>query len=87
MKNILFCKFILDMMGGDAFYDTDCLLALREEIHYGQKIWDDVNNAKLKELVADLKGTDCCLVLRAKNTDAWMNIQGNTINGAVLAAT
>ena len=36
----------------------------------GQKMWDDVNDAKLKKLVADLYGTDRSLILRAKNKGA-----------------
>ena len=58
----------------------------------GRKVWrkkirDDANNAKLKRLVDDLKAPDHRLILRSKNTVFWMNVQGNTVTGTVLAAT
>ena len=45
------------------------------------------NGAKLKELVADLDETDRCLILRTKNTGAWMNVRVTTVRGIVLADT
>ena len=47
----------------------------------------DINDAKLKELVADIERTDRRLILRAKNTGAWLNVRGTTLTGRVLSAT
>ena len=47
---------------------------------------EDVNDAKLKELVSDLDSTDHCLILRDKNTGAWLNVRGTTVTGKVLAS-
>ena len=52
--------------------NADHLLALMEERRHGQRSRDDVNDAKLKELVEDLDGTNRRLILRAKNTGAWL---------------
>ena len=60
---------------------------LREERRYGQKNRDDINNAKIKYLVAYRNGTNNRLILCAKNTGAWMNVWGTTVTGKVLAAT
>ena len=65
---------------------TDHLLAIREEIHSGQKIRDDTNEAKLKSLVKYLKANDLSLTLRAKNIDYWLNVRGTTVTGTVLEA-
>ena len=34
------------------------------------KIWEDINEVKLKGLVNDLKSPDLCLILRANNTSS-----------------
>ena len=59
---------------------------LREERRDGQKIRDDFNDVKIKELVADLDGPGHRLILSAKNTSAWINVRGTTVTGAELAA-
>ena len=51
------------------------------------KIWNDVNDAKLKGLIDDLEALDHRLILCAKNTSSCTTIQGTTVNGTVLAAT
>ena len=58
---------------------------LREE-RPDKKIRDDVNDAKLEEVVVDLKGTYRLFILRTKNTVDCMNVQGNTVTGTVLMA-
>ena len=58
------------MTGEGEFSNSNQLLALRKKMCDGQKMWDDVNDAKLKKLVADLYGTDRSLILRAKNKGA-----------------
>ena len=50
-------------------------------------IWDYVNDAKLKELIADLDETDLFLILHSKSTGAWLNVRDTTVTGIVLAAT
>ena len=68
------------------FFNGDQLLALREERHDGKKNWYDVNDAKLKEIVTNLNGTDHCLILRTKNIGAWMNVRGTMVTGILLVA-
>ena len=41
-------ELIPDVTREGAFYNSDCLLAPREESNGGQKNQDDVNDAKLK---------------------------------------
>ena len=53
----------------------------------GKKIRDDSKNSKLKGLVKELKTPDHRLILHAKNTGSWLNIQGNTLTVTVIAAT
>ena len=58
-----------------------------EERRNGQKNQDDVNDAKLKKLVADLDGTNCCLILCAKKyIGDWLNVQYNMVTWKRLAA-
>ena len=57
------------------FSNADDLLALREEIR-DEKNRDDANDAKLKEIVAELNGIDCRLILCSKNIGAWLNVWG-----------
>ena len=74
-------------MGEGKFSNSGHLLALREERRDIQKILDDANGAKLKELAKDLYGNDRRLILRVKNTDAWLNAWVTTVTGTLLAAT
>ena len=75
------------MTGGGSFSNAYHLLVLTEEIRDGQKNWDDVNDAKLKGLVRNLDTTNRRFILIAKITSAWLNEQGTTVTGTVLAAT
>ena len=54
--------------GASKFSTSDHLLKIREERRDRQKIQDDANNAKLKGIVKDLRASDLCLIIRAKNT-------------------
>ena len=63
------------------------LLMLREEMRDTHKNWDDTNDARLKGLVGDLLGFYWHLILRAKNTGAWLNIRCNAVTGTVMLAT
>ena len=80
-------ELIRAMMGEGVFYNTNRLLELKEERRDRQKNRDDVNDAKIKELVADLDRNGRRLNLRAKNKGARMNLWGNKVTGTVLAAT
>ena len=73
-------------MGEGYFYNAYNLLVFREERRDGQKIRDEVNDAKLKEIVADLDGNNRHIILRSKETGNWMNIWGTTVTGTLLAA-
>ena len=75
------------MTRGGAFSNTGHLMAIREEMHGGQKNRDAANDATLKGLVGNIKGTKPHLILRAKNTGTWINIHGTTVTGTVLPAT
>ena len=66
-------ELIQDVMGEGVFSNGNHLLALREERRDGKKNWDDVN------------GTNHCLILRAKNIGAWLNVRGNMVTGTLLA--
>ena len=66
-------ELIRSVTGEGEFSNSDSLLELREGRRDGQKIRYDVNNAKLKELFADLDATNCRLILCVKNTDVWLN--------------
>ena len=59
----------------------------REERNEGHKIQDDINDAKLKELVAELDTLGHLLILHAKNTGARLNICSTMLTSKVLAAT
>ena len=78
--------FIRAVMGEGTFSNAIKFLVLREERRDGQKIWDNVNDAKLKGLVADLDGTSHCMIVRSRNTGAWLNVRGTTVTGTVLLA-
>ena len=52
-----------------------------------KEIQDCINGAKLKEMVSDFEVTYRHLILRAKNTGAWLNMQGTTVIGPALAST
>ena len=74
------------MVGGGSFPDMYHPLDLRGEMRDRKKNWDEANDSKLKGLVRDLIGTDRRIILRAKITGYWMNIQGNILAGIVLLA-
>ena len=74
------------MTGGGGVSNSDQLLALGEERCDGEKNWDNANETKLKCLVRDFKGTNRCLIIRAKNTDYWMSVCSTTVSGTVLSA-
>ena len=59
-------ELILAETGEGKLSKAGLILVLREERLDRQKIRDDVNDAKLKELVADLDSTNQCLILYAK---------------------
>ena len=61
-------KLIGAVTGERVFSTSDHLLELREENRDGKKSHDDSNEAKLKELVKDLKAKYRRLVLHTKNT-------------------
>ena len=54
------------MTGEGAFYNCNQLLALRKERRNKQENQDDVNDEKLKELVAYIDSAERLLILRAK---------------------
>ena len=58
-----------------------------EESRGRQKNGYDVNDAKLKDLVAYLDSSDRRLILCSKNTVACLNIRGTMVTGTALAAT
>ena len=60
--------------------------AVKDEMGFGIKTWDDVNNTKLEGIVNNLKIFDRRLYIRAKQTGSWLTIQGTTLNGTVLLA-
>ena len=80
-------ELIQAVTGEGAFSNANHLLKFREERRDGQKNRDDANDAKLKELVADLDTTNRRLIIHAKNTGAWLNVRGTTVTGTLLAAT
>ena len=45
---------------------------------------DGILNVCVKELVDDLKVTDRRLIVRTKNTGAWMNVWGTMVTGVIL---
>ena len=71
------------MTGKGLFYNSDHLLDLREERRDGQEKRDDTNDAPLKSLVGELLGTDCRLILREKDTGAWMSVRDTRVSGKV----
>ena len=75
-----------EVTGERALSTTNHLLVISEERCDGQKIQDDANEAKLKELVKDHEKLDRRLILCAKNTGEWTTLWGNMAIVAVLAA-
>ena len=73
--------------GETEFLIADHLISLREERREEKKRQDDSNEAKLKGLVKDLKSTDRCLILHAKNIGSWMTVHDTTGTSKVLAGT
>ena len=51
------------------------------------KIRDDANDAKLKELVDCPESPERRLILRLKNTGSWMSVWINMVTDILLAAT
>ena len=74
-------ELIRSVMEESMFSNTDHPLMLMEESFDGQKKWDDANDVKLKGLVRDLDTTKGHIILCAKNTGAWLNVQGTTVTG------
>ena len=72
---------------GGVFVTADHLLELGGERHDRQKNQHDSNNVTLKSLVGDLLGTNWCLILWAKNTDACMSVRGTTVSDTVMLDT
>ena len=68
-------ELILAVTGEGNVFNAYHLLDLRYERREGQKIRTEVNNAKIKGLVADLNTSDHCIILRAKNKGDWMNVR------------
>ena len=85
-KALFLCMLIKSMTRVGELSNYYQLLALREERRDRQKIQDDVNDAKLKELVEDLDVNDRRLILCAKNIGAWLNVWGTMVTSTVLAA-
>ena len=79
-------KLIQSVTGGGEFSNSEYLRKLREEKRDGQKDRYEVNKTKLKGLVQDIKGTNRCLILRAKNTGAWLSVHSTTVSGTVFSA-
>ena len=73
--------------GASKIVTANNLLAIREEMHDGQKIRDDANGAKLKELVKDIEAPNCHLILCSNNIGSWLTVQGTTVTSTVLADT
>ena len=69
--------------GGGALSNADHLLIFSKERRDGQEKLDDANDATLKGLVGDLIGTNRRVILRAKNTGAWLNICGTPLTGTL----
>ena len=80
-------ELIRAVTGGGAFYNTNHLRALGEEICDRQKYRGVENETKIKGLVQDLKVTDRRLILRSNLTGAWMSVYSTTVSGAVFPAT
>ena len=73
------------MAGVEALSNAEHLLVLREERRDKQKNRDDVNGAKIKDLIRDLDTTNQSLILHAKCTGSWVNVHSNMVTGTVLA--
>ena len=80
-------ELIWAVTGEREFFNTNHLLALREERRDGQKKRDGANDATLNGLVGDLLGTKQSLTLRTKNTGAWLSVPGTTVPGTVFSDT
>ena len=73
--------------GRGSFSNVDNLLTLSDERRDGKKYWDAAYEYKLKGLVINIKVTHKRLILRIKNTGAWLSVCGTTVSGTVLSAT
>ena len=74
-------------MGEGKFFNANHLLVIWEERRDIQKIRDDVNDAKLKTLVAELDSYNQNLIICTKNIGAWLNVLVNTVTSTVLVDT
>ena len=83
------CKHIFysSRAGVRCIFNSDHLLALREERRVRNKNRDDVNDAKLKGLVRNLNVSNSHFILCVKITYAWLNLRFTTVTGKVLTAT
>ena len=66
---------------------TSSIATLGKKRNDGKKDQDDLNEINIKGLFRELKGTERCLLLQAKNTGAWLIICGTMVPGTVLSAT
>ena len=80
-------ELVWDVMGGGGFSNYDHLRTLSDERDDGKKDRDAAYKTKLNGLVRDLKGTYKRLILRAKNTGAWLSVRGTTVSDIVLSTT
>ena len=74
-------------MGEGEFSNAGQLLNLREERRDRQKIWYDVNSAKLKEISEDINRIDHCLIPHTRNTGVCINLWVAMATGTLLVAT
>ena len=68
-------------------YNADHLRTLGEGRCDRKKDREATNKTKIKGLVRNLKGTNKCLILRAKSTGACLSVHGTTVSGKVLSDT
>ena len=80
-------ELVRAVTGGGAFSNADHLWTLREERRDKKKDRDVAYEYRLKGLVRNIKVTDKLLLIRAKNTGAWLSVSGTTVSGTVLSAT
>ena len=76
-------ELIWTVTRGGALSNSDHLRTLGEERRDGQKDREVVNETKIEGLVRDLKVTDRRLIIRAKNTGAWMRVRSTTVSDTV----
>ena len=74
------------MMCGGAFLNANHIMEIKEERQVFHKNRGGSKNDTLKGLVGDIIGTNWRLIIRTKNTCAWLNICGTTVTGIVCSA-